>query len=90
MSKTAYLYAVFHSNFAANFCADAISRVSFLDLFEPITGVTNSIMQSLLHMIGLRTKRNDKLHHCALKMIRFSLCYEMWNVLYNRTLETID
>ena len=62
MSKTAYLCAVFHSNFAANICADAISRVSFLDLFEPITGVTNSIMQSLLHMIGLRTKRKEMIN----------------------------
>ena len=41
------MYVVFRSNFAAYIgllCAGAISRVSFLDLFEPIAGVTNSIL----------------------------------------------
>ena len=38
--------AVFHSNFAADIVrrAGTISRVSYLDLFGPIAGVTNPIM----------------------------------------------
>ena len=38
------MYAVFHSNFAAYIGTGAVSRVSFLDLFGPIVGVTNPII----------------------------------------------
>ena len=37
------IYVVFHSNFATYIVCCAISRVSFLDLFGPIAGVTNPI-----------------------------------------------
>ena len=40
-------------------CACAISRVTFLDLFGPIAGVTNPIMESLLQRIA-KSKTKQK------------------------------
>ena len=43
-------------------CAGAISPVSFSDLFGPITGVTNPIMQSLLRRICSNVLHSDFLN----------------------------
>ena len=59
-------------------CSDAISHVSFLDLFGPIAGAINPIMRSLLWRIGIlcahlhnlcivsKSTRFDKSHFAVL------------------------